>query len=170
MFSKKIQVLIVCIIFCFSAYAQQAETDYISTMRMGPFKLGSKKADIETIIDKPISLNESYEAQVIYKGSVYNLSFYYGEDNPTLSSIKSSDSKLKTKSGVGLGSNKMQILGIYDKFSIQIWNWYDYENPVTPKDKVQGIELRDDDAGTCIMFKTTDRVVNEISVYYNEGC
>ncbi|MCL1943193.1 MAG: hypothetical protein FWF54_06570 [Candidatus Azobacteroides sp.] len=166
---KKIYPILILLLFCASGQAQQSGSDYISTMRIGPFKLGAKKAEIETIINKPIILNDDSEVKITYKGSVYTLSFQVGEEEDlVLSSIKSSDTPLKTKSGVGIGSNKMQILGIYDKYSINIQNWYDDSNSGVPKDKVQGIALKDDDAGTYILFKTTDRIVTEITVCYND--
>jgi len=165
---KKICFFLLLLLCLTPIFAQQTDTEFISTMRMDHFRLGTTKAEIEAIINKPL-VNNEYEFKVTYKGSTYILVFGGSGDEAPLYSVKSTNTKLKTKSGVGIGSNKMHILGVYDKYNIGIWNLESNDSNI-PKDKIQLIELHDYDARTCIWFKTVDRIVTEITVGYYEGC
>lgn len=151
------------------AFSQEQDGDYISTMRMGPFKLGAKLLEIESAISQSIALDDNSEAIIVYKGATYHLYFWENDSDKTLRMVSSFDTKMKTRSNVSIGSNKMQIVGTYDRYSLNIWNQWD---PVTEKrsDTIQGVELLDMDSGTTLLFKTKDRITIEIAVYYQEGC
>jgi hypothetical protein len=176
-------VLFATVLFCFTASAQTPAAnpaDVISTMRMGPFKINSYKPDVEKIVGSKliaIDKDDYYDTvKVTYSNSNYTLVFSneYNEDPKApvrmrLVSIISSNTTLKTKSGIGLGSTKAQILAAYDKFDIDIYNDYGYKEKKNAKDKIQYITLQDFDAGTQIMFTTENRVVTEIIVGIYEG-
>lgn len=162
----------------FFAVAQSA-TDVISTMRMGPFKLNTVKADIEKAIGQKLqSRSKEYfdTAEVTYGGVKYTLVFNqeYSEDPKKaapwkLYGVSSAATPLKTKSLIGIGSTKAEILQAYDKFDITIYNDYDYKTKGNAKDKIQFINLQDFDAGTQITFTTENRIVKKIEVTIYEG-
>jgi hypothetical protein len=176
-------LLLVAVLFCITANAQTpaaTSTDVISTMRMGPFKLNSYKTEVEKITGNKlvaIDKDDYYDSvKIAYNNSNYTLVFSneYNEDPKApakmrLVSITSSNTSLKTKSGIGLGSNKAQILAAYDKFDINIYNDYDYKAKKNAKDKIQYITLQDYEAATQIMFTTENRVVTQITVGIYEG-
>jgi hypothetical protein len=167
---------LICISFCAMA---QANNDVISTMRMGLFKIYTPKAELEKIIGQKIQ-NKKGEygdtAAINYGGANYTLVFNreYNEDTTKpivwkLFSISSSTTLLKTKSLIGIGSNKADILKAYDKFDISIYNDYQYKEKGNTKDKIQYINLQDGDAGTMIQFTTENRIVTRIQVSIYEG-
>jgi hypothetical protein len=138
------------------------------------------KPDIEKIVgNKLIAIDkDDYldTVKVTYNNSNYTLVFNreYNENEKApikmkLYSIISTNTTLKTKSGIGLGSTKAQILAAYDKFDIDIYNDYQYKEKKNAKDKIQYINLQDFEAGSQIMFTTENRVVTEIIVSIYEG-
>lgn len=176
-------VLLAAVLFCLTAAAQTTTanaTDVISTMRMGPFKLNMYKTDVEKITGTPLVAIDKDDyldtVKVVYNNSNYTLVFNreYNENDHApikmkLYSIISTNTTLKTKSGIGLGSTKAQILAAYDKFDINIYNDYQYKDKKNAKDKIQYITLQDFDAGTQIMFTTENRVVTGMIVSIYEG-
>ncbi|NOT91276.1 hypothetical protein [Ferruginibacter sp.] len=176
-------ILFAAVLFCVATQAQTPTanaTNVISTLRMGPFKINSCKADIEKIMTTKlvaIDKDDYYDTvKVVYNNSNYTLVFSneYNEDPKAplkmrLVFIISTNTSLKTKSGIGLGSTKAQILSAYDKFDINIYNDYQYKEKKNPKDKIQLVTLQDFDAGTQIMFTTENRVVTQIMVGIYEG-
>lgn len=176
---KKIGVSILLLAGMHFFVAAQVATDVISTLRMGPFKLNTAKADIEKAIGQKLpSRSKEYfdTAEVNYGGVKYRLVFNqeYTEDpkKPApwkLYGVSSSGTTMKTKSLIGIGSTKAEILQAYDKFDITIYNDYDYKNKGNTKDKIQFINLQDFDAGTQITFTTENRIVKKIEVTVYEG-
>ncbi len=176
-------VLLAAVLFFLTAAAQTpaaSSTNVISTMRMGPFKLNMYKADVEKITGTQLIATDHDDyldtVNVAYSNSNYTLVFNreYNENEKApvkmkLYSIISSNTALKTKSGIGLGSTKAQILAAYDKFDINIYNDYQYKEKKNAKDKIQYITLQDFDAGTQIMFTTENRVVTQMIVSIYEG-
>jgi hypothetical protein len=159
--------------------AAQSANDVISTLRMGPFKLRTAKTDIEkTIGQKLQSYGKEYfdTADVNYGGVKYTLVFNqeYSEDPKKVApwklyGVSSVLTGLKTKSLIGIGSTKAEILQAYDKFDITIYNDYDYKTKGNAKDKIQFITLKDFDADTQITFTTENRIVKKIEVAFYEG-
>lgn len=171
------------VLYGFTAVAQTPTAnaaDVISTMRMGPFKINSYKAEVEKITGSKlvaIDKDDYYDTvKVSYNSSNYTLVFsneYNQDPNAVLKmrlvAILSDNTTLKTKSGIGLGSTKAQILAAYDKFDISIYNDYQYKEKKNAKDKIQYVTLQDYEAGTQIMFTTNNRVVQQIMVAIYEG-
>ena len=176
-------ILLAVVLVCVTSQAQTPmanTTNVISTLRMGPFKINSYKPDVEKNVGTKlvaIDKDDYYDTvKVVYNNSNYTLVFNneYNDDAKSpikmrLVSIISNNTTLKTKSGIGLGSTKAQILAAYDKFDINIYNDYQYKEKKNPKDKIQFVALQDFDAGTQIMFTTDNRVVTQIVVNVYEG-
>lgn len=162
----------------FSSSAQDVTS--ISTLRMGPFKLGSKVAEVETVVGSKIKLkpikDDAWEYDTVlvtYNTANYRLVFSIEQDQNNnkykkLNSIYSANTALKTKSSIGIGNNKAQILLAYDKYNLSIYNDWQYLDKNNPKDKIQFINLNDVDAGTVIRFTTVDRTVTGIELSYME--
>lgn len=174
---KQLTLTILFLSFFAVSFAQDA--NQISTMRFGPFKLGSKIVEVEGILKSKVQVKKRGDnwADTInakYNGADYRLVFTNETDekNQTtwkLYSISSKNTSLKTKSGIGIGSTKPQILLAYDKFNLTVTNDWEYKEKNNVKDKIQFIQLADYEAETMIYFTTVDRNVTEIEVSYNIG-
>lgn len=170
------------IVFLFCNVTLQAQdANNISTLRMGVFKLKTTVAEIEKLTAQKLKIKHSEEnyldsAKINFDKADYILSFVkrYNENEKApvvweLYSVTSSNTKLKTKSGIGINNTKAEILAAYDKYSLNIYNdWY-YKEKGNAKDKIQHITLSDFDAGTQLVFVTDNRIVKSIEVTLYEG-
>jgi hypothetical protein len=158
----------------------QANNDYISTLRLGVFKINSPVSEIEKITGKKISLPVSKDeyfdtTKLRYNNSDITLVFnkVYQENEKAaplwkLYAAISENTPLKTKGGVGIGSTKTEVLTACDKMDLSIYNDYYYKEKNNPKDKIQMIVLKDYDAETAITLTTEDRKVKKIQVSVQE--
>jgi hypothetical protein len=177
---KKFTILVIFLLVIFSLQAQDA-TAIISTMRIGIFKLKSTTAEIEKAMGQKIKVKHKQDnymdtAKIMYNQANYILSFTkrYNENTSApevweLFAVSSTNTTLKTKSGIGINNTKAEILSTYDKNDITITNDWAYKEKGNVKDKIQFITLNDYDAGTTLVFKTEDRVVKIIEVMVYEG-
>ena len=176
---RKLFTLLLLLTVIHIAAGAQTGADIISTMRMGPFKLNTTKADIEKAIGQKLQGGNTayYDTTAVnYGGINYTLVFNqeYSEDpkKPApwkLYSVASGNTAYKTKSLIGIGSTKAEILQAYDKYEMTIYNDYAYKEKGNAKDKIQFINLLDGDAGTQITFTTENRIVKKIAVTFIEG-
>jgi hypothetical protein len=150
-------------------------------MRIGPFKLNSKKEEVEAVAKtrlqflKSLSPDNYFDtAFVVYNNAKYQLVFKMQDEENAgalpkkLYSVSSINTGLKTRSNIGIGGNKSQILLAYDKMDVSVYNDYFYKDKKNTKDKIQYIEVQDKDNYTRIIFTTVDRVVTEVAVSYIE--
>ena len=182
---KRLLFFSVLLFACVSAFSQ-APGYYMSTTRMGPFKLGNEPKDIEAIVGtklnvKPVNPDfwDSDTCLVTFNNASYKLVFSPVTEETTvqntnpvvkkkLFSVSSGNITYKTISGIGIGSSKAQILLAYDKFDISIWRDYFYRTSHKDKDRIQNITLSDTDTGSIVKFTTDNRVVTQIEVSYQE--
>ncbi len=177
---KIFSLALVSLLFCNPTLLAQ-DANNISTMRMGVFKLKTTVAEIEKLIGQKLKISHVVDnyldtAKVNFEKVDYVLSLAkrYNENEKApvvweLYSVSSSNTKLKTKSGIGINNTKAEILAAYDKYSLNIYNdWY-YKEKGNAKDKIQYITLSDYDAGTQLVFITDNRVVKSIEVTLYEG-
>ncbi len=177
---KKSFVLIAIFVLAI-LHLQAQDANVISTMRMGIFKLKATTADIEKAMGQKIKVkhkegNYFDTAKIMFNQANYTLSFIkrYNENASApevweLYAVSSANTVLKTKSGMGIGNTKTEILTTYDKNDITINNDWDYKEKGNAKDKIQFVTLNDYEAGTTLIFKTEDRVVKSIEVRLYEG-
>ena len=171
------------VIFLFAILSLQAQdANVISTMRMGIFKLKMTIAEVEKAMGQKIKVRHKQDAYldtaiIMYNQANYILSFTtrYNENGGDtkvweIHAVSSSNTTLKTKSGIGINNTKAEILSTYDKNDIAISNDWQYKEKGNTKDKIQFITLNDYDAGTTLIFKTEDRLVKsiEVRVYIGE--
>ena len=149
----------------------------VSTLRIGPFKVFMPKAEAETIAGVKLSNNANGEKKnmVKYNGETIQIDIfdnYINEANPSVPSVTymtTKSKKFKTKSGIGVGSTRDDLINAYrnyPNFSVR-QDWDDNSKPI--KDSGY-FTLEDSQAGTQLSFKFVNNIVTEISVYLNEGC
>ena len=81
--------------------------------------------------------------------------------------IRTSNNSLKTKSGIGIGDDKLKVVSTYPDFMLQIMP--EYENETT-KSKTKSTVWLYGEEGTVIIFYLTNNIITGFSVMYNEGC
>ena len=132
---------IICLLFFLLAagFATGQNTSYrISMQGLGELKLGMSQAAIEKLFNQKINLPNQYDtlsysnwdtARLIYKSIPVQLEFskiYTGPDvfHMRLVGIRSSSPLCKTVSGIGVGSDKSQIIMAYNNNNISIQPGY----------------------------------------------
>jgi hypothetical protein len=172
-------LLIIILLTTLSLKAQDANV--ISTLRMGIFKLKATQSEIEKLTGQKIKRKNSRDiyldsAKIVYNKANYILTFSKRYDENTsapevweLFAVSSSNTSLKTKSGIGINNTKAEILSTYDKNDITIFNDWEYKARGNAKDKIQFVKLNDFDASTTLIFETVDRIVKSIEVRIYEG-
>lgn len=157
-----------------------ASENLVSTVGIGPFKLGMTVTGVEKILNAKLKLpkNEkdknSYEpdsASVKYKGTDINLVFGLNttatDTVPALRiySIQSNSPQLKTRSGIAIGDDKMKIVTTYTQYRLDIIPDYDkVQNP-----RKTDIYLYDINSGNQLVFHLYDNLVKGFEVTYSEG-
>ncbi len=148
----------------------------VSTLRIGDLKIFMSKQSAEQITTKPLDLNVDYEKgnKVNYYGENIDVLIseqYQGENKPNKVGIyllRTKSKKFRTKSGLGVGSSKSELIETYKTYpNFEVTQYKDPENP----NKIESFfSLTDNDAGTFLSFKMMNEIVTEITVGVNEGC
>lgn len=127
---KPIKILLCFFIFSFTFSIAKAQDVNASTLKLGSLYLEMNLKEVEKVTGQKISIKEViksdenyyYNVKVIFQGIVLELGFnkIYNENATAtnefwVSRLKSSDSKLKTKSGITIGMKRSQIFEILDK-------------------------------------------------------
>lgn len=171
---KIIQLLFSLLAFSFLSAQENFE---VSTLRIGPYKVFMKSAEVEKLTGTKLRLMDGgFKNAVKYNGETIMISTTQEYDNDgkettgySIYGVSTTSKKFKTKSGIGIGSTKDDILNAYK-------NYPNYS--VSPGWSDQGVKLKnesyftmsDSDAGTELSFKMVNNIVTEISVSLNEGC
>ncbi|MFP3833409.1 hypothetical protein [Chryseobacterium sp. SIMBA_028] len=148
----------------------------VSTLRIGPYKIFMPKAEAEKIAGMKLKNSDGEKKSVVkYTGETIQLDIYdnyINEANPSVPSITyitTTSKKFRTKSGIGVGSTKDDLINAYKNYpnySVRE-DWDDNGKSV----KNAGyFNLDDRQAGTQLSFKFVNNIVTEISIYLNEGC
>ncbi|MCT2407024.1 hypothetical protein NZD88_05575 [Chryseobacterium antibioticum] len=171
---KKIISLFVFVLTFSFMHAQDFE---VSTLRIGPYKIFMEKAEAEKIAgtklkitDGQIKNNIKYNGELILVDLYEN---YISEAKPNVVSIMgltTMSEKFKTKSGIGVGNTKDDLINAYRNYpSFTVHPAWDEKGEKRLKDTGY-FTLEDLDAGTQLSFKFVNNIITEISVYLNEGC
>ena len=153
-----------------------AQNYEISTLRIGEFKIYMEKESAEKIAKKTLNLAADYDNpnKVNYFGETINLLLterYVDEGKPNAVSIynmTTKSNKFRTKSGIGVGSTRDQLIDTYRNYSN--FEVHEYKDPENPKKSDSYFTLSDYDAGTYLTFRMENRVVVEILIGIDEGC
>ena len=154
-----------------------AQTNFdLTTLRIGAYTLKMNVYEAEKLAGKTLPITDyDKPVKVNYYGEVINLNIfesYVDEKNPNVKnvgSLSTTSKKFRTKSGMGVGSTKDELIDAYRNYPNFEYNtgWGDNGKP---KKEEGFFSLRDNDASTILSFKLINNVVTEVSVYFNEGC
>jgi hypothetical protein len=160
----------------------QSNAFTVTMAGIGDIKLGMKKADFEKLINQTIRLphlatkNEDYYQDTVhvnYKGLEADVIFQkeYTDENKfniVIWEVRSNAHQLKTKSGIGIGDDKIRIVTTYPDFTI--WLMPEYEKDYTVKSKTKSTVWLHGDSGGVIIFYLENGKITGMSVTYDEGC
>lgn len=157
--------------------ASQAQ---VSTTRINDVKLGMKLSELEKLIGQKVKvkLNENGypddDVTIVSKGVTYKVNLIGDGESTSLANfkiytVKSSDSSLKTLSGIKVGSSLDELLSKYKNLNISIYDGYDDKGEKRTK-AFRYFNIEDYDAGTLLQFKLVNDKVVSFDVMYNEGC
>ncbi len=158
-----------------------------STIKMGPFWLDMKQAEVEAITMKKISSSEIKQSIADYKpieilvnGVKFKVMFFESYDdkgNATgkyqLNRVECSDKKVKTKSGITYGMDRMTLFQLVSKMGIgfNFSKYQEYDNNAKPTKKFnETLTIYDSEAGKSLFIKLTDGKVSSFEIGYEEGC
>jgi len=167
----------------FSAFSFAQTNSYtVSMSGISEIKIGMTKVALEKLLNQTIKLPTvtkeiSYSrdsANCIYNGINFSVVFEKQEVNNkselVVWEVKSNHPQLKTRSGIGIGDDKLKVISTYDGYTIYIMPDYDDAN-FTIKSKTKStIWLHGDESGKVIIFYLTNNKVTGMSVTYDEGC
>lgn len=171
---KKLVIIGILILAVFTKLnAQNAE---LSTLRIGGFTYQMTLREASAITEKPlIEEKKDYGVYKIatYKGGEIQLQFTYYDENTVPSDIKlyslsTKSPVFKTKSGLGVGSTKEQLLQTYKDYpNFSVGQSWDENGKISTTEGY--FSLKDVTAGTNLQFTLKNNVVTEVSIYMDEG-
>jgi hypothetical protein len=169
--------------FFYSMMLTAQTTSYtVSMSGIAEIKIGMTKAALEKLLNQTIKLpppskENNYtrdSATCSYNGLNLSIVFEKQEINNkseiVVWEVKSTHPQLKTRSGIGIGDDKLKIISTYEGYTIYIMPDYDDAN-FTIKSKTKStIWLHGDESGKVIIFYLTNNKVTGMCVTYDEGC
>ena len=170
---KKI-LLLLFILFATTAVAQNK--DYLVSLNgIGPLKLGMPLVELEKLLQTKITLKvidvdsvrltETIKAK--YKGIDVEINLWKRQDYIAVDGISTSSPLCKTKSGLGIGSTKLQIIAAYEGYHIDARPVYTYgEGDDKPeKSKTEStITVKEDVEGYAIVFSLLNNKVVSLAI------
>ncbi len=170
---KKI-VSLLFILFATTVVAQNK--DYLlSTDGIGVLKIGMPLAELQKLLQTKITLKvididsvrltETVKAK--YKGIDVEINLYKRQDNIIiLDGISSGSPLCKTKSGIGVGSTKLQIIAAYEGYHIDATPVFEYGSDNKPKkNKTKStVTVKEDVEGYAIIFNLLNNKVVSFDV------
>lgn len=163
-------------------WSQQGDME-ITTMRIGPFKIHMTSGEAEALAGKKLAVpteKNDYNGTTIVKYNnelvEINLSDEYsdaGNDNTPkykVYTLATQSPKFRTRSGMGIGSTRDQLIDTYRNFSsFEAYPGWTEEGKASKTESY--FVLNDVDAQTQIIFKMRNNTVVEVrvSIIY-EGC
>lgn len=170
----------------FSCSSLQAQDVNASTVRLGPFYINMKATEIEKLSNRKLNAKELKEQEenynkmidVMVDNVIYHLHFYPGYNDQgtdgtyVLSRVISEDKRLKTKSGITIGQNKIDIISRLSKMDINFdfskYRKYN-DDGIPTKDFVEQITIRDNDASSVLILNISNDKVVSFELYLQEG-
>jgi len=173
----KLTAITLLLLFAYTGFSQT-----ISMTGIGDIKIGMKQADLEKITGTKIKLKnlaqkDGYRDTINFtlKEIAYQVAIektYMEEDKYeiTVAEVRTSNAKIKTKSGIAIGDDKIKIITTYTDYTIHIMPEYE-DDTYTKKSKTKSmVTVYSDETGNTITFYLTNNKVTSISVSYSEGC
>jgi hypothetical protein len=178
---KRIPILLLFIV-SINAFSQNTSS-LVSMNGIADIKIGMKKTEVEKLTGQSIQLVNLIKKEddwsrdtirITHKDISYEIVLdkdYVNEKSQgyIVYEVRSNSPQLKTKSGIGIGDDKLKIVSIYNDYMIQIMP--EYEKDYTVKSKTKStVWLYGDESGKVIIFYLTNNKVTGFAVMYNEGC
>ena len=171
-------------LFSFHSMVLNAQTTSytVSMSGIAEIKIGMTKAALEKLINQTIKLPSASKENSYTRDSVtcnyngLNLSIVFEKQEVNNKSelvvweVKSTHPQLKTRSGIGIGDDKLKIISTYEGYTIYIMPDYDDANFSIKSKTKSTIWLHGDESGNVIIFYLTNNKVTGMSVTYDEGC
>ena len=177
---KKTFFLLLCLFGFTTSFAQ--DNFDLSTLRIGPFTINMKDKAAEKFTNTKLVVyngpNEyNKKNKVNYIGEIIGIIIMetwndVGEKQQgyQIYSLSTTSKKFRTKSGMGVGSTKDELLETYKNYpNFSVSQMYD-EKTENLSSSMSSFMLTDNDAGTYLSFTLINNVVTEVNVYMNEGC
>lgn len=155
--------------------------DYLITpTSVGPFKLGTKKAALEKLIGKKITLKyllteDGWQDTVKAKYKNTDIDLYLQKSyvdsakyDIVLNGIKVTSPLYKTKAGVGIGDDKLKIINTYEYNSISVWPEFEDEEYTRRSKTKSMITVYFDKEGNSLSFYLINKKVVSVEVTYSE--
>ncbi|MEO5946362.1 MAG: hypothetical protein ABIP79_06060 [Chitinophagaceae bacterium] len=156
------------IIVTISSAAQNK--DYLLSLDgIGSLKLGMPLIELEKVLKTkitlkvidvdPVVLTETIKAK--YKGIDVEINLWKRQDYIAVDGISASSPLCKTKSGIGIGSTKLQIIAAYEGYHIDAKPLFEYEGDEKPKriKTKSTVTVKEGEEGYAIIFNLVNNKV-----------
>ncbi len=150
--------------------------DYLLSLDgIGALKLGMPLLELEKVLHTKITLKvididsvrltETIKAK--YKGIDVEIDLFKSQDDITVDGISTSSPLCKTKSGLGIGSGKLQIIAAYEGYHIDARPVFTYKegDDKPEKSKTEStITVKEDKEGYAIVFSLLNNKVVSFAI------
>ncbi|HVE60302.1 MAG TPA: hypothetical protein VNA26_00685 [Chitinophagaceae bacterium] len=173
----KLTATVLLLLFAYTGFAQT-----ISMTGIGDIKIGMKRAELEKLTGTKVKLKNLAQKNgyrdtlnLTYKEIAYQVQIektYMEQDKYeiTVAEVRTSNPGIKTKSGIGIGDDKIKIINTYPDYTIHIMPEYE-DDAYTIKSKTKSIiTIYSDETANMITFHLINNKVTAVSVSYSEGC
>lgn len=169
---KKILSLFFILITAISS-AQHKEY-LLSNEGIGSLKIGMPLSELEKLLQKKINLKVIgvdpvvlvETVKVTYKGINVEINLIKRQDYIAVDGITSNSPICKTKSGIGIGSTKLQIINAFEGYYIDLIPGNNSEGGHSIKKNIRGtVTVIEDEEGDAIVFSLKDNKVVSFSIY-----
>ncbi len=156
-----------------------AQENYeLTTLRIGPYKIFMKADEAEKISGKKLLQFDEWDKSniVIFQGEIIDVKLqntYISEKEnnvPAVYSLSTKSPKFKTKSGMGVGNTKDELIEAYKNYPNFSVNQGWEDNGEKTSKTISYFNLSDLDATTELSFKLENNIVTQVSIFINEGC
>ena len=156
-----------------------AQENYeLTTLRIGPYKIFMKADEAEKISGKKLLQFDEWDKSniVIFQGEIIDVKLqntYISEKEnnvPAVYSLSTKSPKFKTKSGMGVGNTKDELIEAYKNYPNFSVNQGWEDNGEKTSKTISYFNLSDLDATTELSFKLEINIVTQVSIFINEGC
>ncbi|MDZ4807313.1 MAG: hypothetical protein SGI96_03500 [Bacteroidota bacterium] len=148
--------------------------DYLLSLDgIGSLKLGMPLVELEKVLKTKIilkvidvdsvRLTETIKAK--YKGIDVAINLWKMQDYIAVYGISASSPLCKTKSGIGIGSTKLQIIAAYEGYHIDARPVYADGDNLQKSKTMSTITVKEDTEGNAIVFTLLNRKVVSFEIY-----
>ena len=149
--------------------------DYLLSLDgIGSLKLGMPLVELEKVLKTKITLKVIDVDSVVlvetikvkYKGIDVEINLWKRQDYIAVDGISASSPLCKTKSGIGIGSTKLQIIAAYEGYHIDAKPVYTEDGDKLLKSKtMSSITVKEDTEGYAIVFNLLNKKVISFNIY-----